>query len=157
MPKKAEIDSDDNTLLVTKCVHEMQEVRVMESITSFACEDDDGKYNAFYLMNLNISPVEATALFSFLGYIKNLHVLQIAGCRMEHFALRELAKLLQKDNEITNLQMVRSRISDEGAKHIFDALTNENCEITQLSIIEDILTAESAKYPLQKFHIKVHI
>ncbi len=39
----------DNTLFVIKCVHEMQEVRVMELITSFMHEDDGTKTEDFLL------------------------------------------------------------------------------------------------------------
>ena len=94
---------DDKTLLLIKCVHEMQEVRVMEFIASFT--RGGKKYEEFHLDKLNISPVESTALFEFLSYIKNLKKLVIRECYMEHFALRELAKLLIRNNDITKLSI----------------------------------------------------
>ncbi len=105
----------------------MQEVRVMELITSFAREDHGEKYHTFKLMNLDIASVESAALFEFLGHIKNLHILRIRACRMEHFGCRDLAGLLKKDNNITDIDFEMAYgISGDDAEHITDGLKNKN-------------------------------
>jgi Ran GTPase-activating protein (RanGAP) involved in mRNA processing and transport len=160
MPKSAEINGHDNTLFVIKCVHEMQDVRAMELIASFGCEYDGERYNEFHLADLNIAPAESTALFAFLGYIKHLHTLKIKNCRMGHFALLELVKLLQKENEIadlddalrnenckvTRLHITGHSLTAEGAKYVSDALKSDNCKLTLLDISDNTLTDEGAKY-----------
>ena len=161
MPKTVEIKGPDKALFVIKCVHEMQEVRAMELITSFGCEDDGERYNEFLLEQLNIAPVESTALFAFLGCIKHLHTLHITKCRMEHFAFLELAKLLQKENEIADLDNehrnenckvtllhITSSLTTESAKYLSDALTTiyNNCKLTELNISSNELTHVGAKY-----------
>ena len=77
---------------------------------------------------MNIAPAESTALFDFLSDIKNLNVLNISNCMMEHFAFRELAKLLSKDNELTSLVMSRVPITDR--LHITHAFRSDNCTCT---------------------------
>ena len=139
-----------NALLVIKCVHEMQEIRVMKSLAaSFGSEND---YEGVGLQHMDIAPAESTALFDFLSYIKNLKMLSISSCQMQHFAFRELAKLLSKDNEITSLKIVGSRVPITAAdvKHITDALRSGNCKLTTLDISDNAsdnkLTDEGAKY-----------
>ncbi len=76
MPKTGQI-GDNNALLVIKCVHEMQNNRVMKSLTtSFWSEDD---VEEVCLEHMNIAPAESTALFDFLSDIKNLNVLNISN------------------------------------------------------------------------------
>jgi Ran GTPase-activating protein (RanGAP) involved in mRNA processing and transport len=159
MPRKAEINGHDHALFVIKCVHEMQDVRAMELIASFGCEDDGERYNEFHLAELNIAPAESTALFAFLGYIKHLHTLEISDCIMGHFAFLELAKLLQEENEIADLDNehrnenckvtqlhITSSLTTESAKYLSDALTTNNCKLTELDISVNGLTDEGAKY-----------
>jgi Ran GTPase-activating protein (RanGAP) involved in mRNA processing and transport len=124
----------------------MQEVsRVME-LASFTCDNKE-----FIMLGINIWPAESTALFEFLSYIKNLNKLVIRECYMEHFAFRELAKLLIiRDNDIncklTELNIRHNTLTDEGAKYLSDALKSGNCELTQLDISYNKLTDEGAKY-----------
>jgi hypothetical protein len=162
MPRKAEINGHDHALFVIKCVHEMQDVRAMELIASFGCEDDGERYNEFLLAKLNIAPAESTALFAFLGYIKHLHTLEIDACIMGHFAFLELAKLLQEENEIadfedalrnenckvTRLHIAGSTLQNvKGVKYLSDALKSDNCKLTKLDISNNELRDESgAKY-----------
>ena len=89
--------------------------------------------------------MESAALLEFLGHIKNLHILRIDNCRMEHFSYRDLVGLVRKDNEITDLIMPsdHDHISDE---HITDGVRNEKCKVTQLKISHCKLTNETAKY-----------
>ncbi len=146
-PEQGRICCDEKTLLVIKCVHEMQEVRVMNRIASFACEEDDeGKHKELFLDQLDISPMECTALFEFLSYIKNLKRLDITRCKTKHFVFRELAKLLLQDNDITALVMRNVGMTDEDAQHIIDALGNEDCKVTKLDIGSNALTDECVKY-----------
>ncbi len=143
MPKTGQI-GDNDALLVIKCVHEMQKNHVMKSLAaSFASEHD---VEEVCLEHMNIAPAESTALFNFLSYIKNLNALKIRKCIMEHFAYRELAKLLSKDNEITSLSMRSFRIADLNAKHITDVLRSDNCKLTTLEICDNGLTDKGTKY-----------
>ena len=139
---------DDKTLFVIKCVHEMQEVRVMELIASFTRGDE--KSEEFKLGHLNISPVEFAALFEFLSYCKNLDKLVIREFYMEHFAFRELAKLLIRNNDIncklTQLGINYNELTDEGVKYLTDALKSGNCKLTHLAIRGNKLTNQGAKY-----------
>jgi Ran GTPase-activating protein (RanGAP) involved in mRNA processing and transport len=159
MPRMAAITSDDNTLFVIKCVHEMQEVRAMELITSFGCEDDGERYNEFHLADLRIAPAESTALFAFLRYIKHLYILHITKCEMDNFVFLELAKLLQKENEIAdfdnalrdeNCKVTRlnitSSLTARSVKYLSDSLTSNNCKLTELDIGHNYFTYEGAKY-----------
>ncbi len=151
MPKTGKI-GDNNALLVVKCIHEMQENRVMESLAaSFGSEDDVKEVclagqGAAGQVQMNIAPAESSALFDFLSYIKSLNMLKICNCSMEHFAFSEMAKLLSKDNEITSLVMSLVRITDLDAKHIADALRSDSCKLTTLHIRGNKLTDEGAKY-----------
>ncbi|CAB3977011.1 NACHT, LRR and PYD domains-containing 14-like [Paramuricea clavata] len=151
LPQEREIRQicryDNTFLFVIKCVHEMQEVCVMELIASFT-PDNDGEQSENFLMDaLNISPIESTAVFEFLSYIKNLNTLVIHNCNMEHFAFRELAKLLIKDNNISLLMIQHAQITDiKHAKPIFDAFSNEKCKLPKLSMGLNSLTDEGAKY-----------
>ena len=146
MPKVGCIDPRDDTLLyVIKCVHEMQEVsRVME-LASFTCDNKE-----FIMVGINISPAESTALFEFLSYIKNLNKLVIRKCYMEHFAFRELAKSLIRDNDIncklTRLAINNSILTGECVKYLSDALKSGNCNLTELNIRSSKLTDEDAQY-----------
>jgi Ran GTPase-activating protein (RanGAP) involved in mRNA processing and transport len=148
MPKSEQgrICCNEESLLVIKCAHEMQEVRVMNRIASFTFEDDGGKHKELWLAELDISPMECTALFKFLGYIRNLNKLVITRCRTKHFAFRELANFLCKDNDITALVMHYLGMTDQDAKHIIDALGNKKCKVTKLNIDTNILTDESVEY-----------
>ena len=138
MPKKRKI-SDEKELLPIKCLHEVQEVGGREVMTSFTC-DDNGK---FFLIGLNIAPMESAALFKCLSHINNLHIYR---CIMEYSALRELVNLLKKDNKIKHLRIDSCGISDDNDKHVIDALENENCKVTHLDLPGNSLTAETARH-----------
>ncbi len=154
MPKVGGINGNDNILFVIKCVHEMQEVRVIESITSFMHEDDGTKTEEFYLEKLNIASVESAALFGFLSYITNLQKLWIKDCRMQKFAFRELAKLLIQNNEIiklgkcklTGLKITNCGLTHEGTCYLSDALKSDNCKLTELNISDNELADAGARY-----------
>ena len=135
------------SLFVIKCVHEMQEVRVMEVITSFMHQGNSRK--TFSLFNVNIEPVESTALFEFLSYDKNMHTLHIFGCRMPNSAYRELAKLLIQNNKLrklTELRILNSPVTDESACYLNNALKSGNCKLTKLMIFNCELTDEGGRY-----------
>jgi hypothetical protein len=80
---------------------------------------------------------EATALFEFLSYIKNLHKLKMIGCIKDHFhAGRALANLLTKENEncqLTELHLFKTDLTNElGPKYLSDALMSDKCKLTTL-------------------------
>ena len=127
MPKLEDerICCDEKTFLVIKCVHEMQEITGMNLMAAWAGEVmHNGRIEELLLTQLDISPMECTALFEFLRHtnMKNLHTLKITNCATKHFAFCELAKLLLKDNEITLLVINKVGLTDEDAKHSFDTI-----------------------------------
>ena len=69
---------------------------------------------------------------------------------MEHFAFRELAKLLIRNNDIncklTQLGINYNELTDEGVKYLTDALKSGNCKLTHLAIRGNKLTNQGAKY-----------
>jgi hypothetical protein len=126
----------------------MQQVRVTKMIASFVSEDEDcdGTHKEVVLDQLDISPMESTALFQFLIHIRNLRTLTITRCKTKHFAFLELAKLLRdRDNGITALVIHHVSMTDRDAKYIIDALGSENCKVTKLDVGTDILTDESVR------------
>ena len=146
MPKDGEINGDQRKLLHIKCVHEIQEVAGGEVMTSFVGDDNGEEYDKFLLSNLRIPPMESAALFQFFGRMKNLQFLQILNCTIEQLGYLALANLLKKDNKIKDLVISHCRPSDDDAKNVFDALRNENCEVTRLNLSGNELTAENARY-----------
>ena len=146
IPKVGRITRDSSkTLFAIKCLCEIQNVSVMKS--SASCMRQSGKTSQeCEVFGCSISPVEFTALFEFLSYIKNFQKLSIYSCTMENFAFRELAKLLIRDNEITELFLQRVDMNDRNIKAIADVLSNGKCKLTTLHINTNRLTDESAKY-----------
>ena len=146
-PEEGRIRCSDKTLLVIKCAHEMQKHRVMKRIAKFANEDEesDGTRKEVFLDQLEISPMESTALFEFLSYIRNFNKLEITRCRANHFAFCELAKLLFCNNDITTLVLREVGMTDQDAKHIIDALGGKNCKVTKLDIGTNMLTDKSVR------------
>jgi hypothetical protein len=137
---------NEKTLLVLKCVHEIQEAAGMiDLIASFACkmEPDGRRAKQLLLTELEISPMECTALFEFLRHIKNLRRIEITKCKMSHSAFCELAKFLQEDNEITDLVLSDVGMTDEDAKHIIGALESDSCKVTHLDLSDNPLTDKS--------------
>lgn len=98
IPKVGKItEDDDKTLFFIKCVYEMRDVSVLELI---------GKtFENFEVLDINITPADCAALFQFISCMKNLIKLSFRECIMGHIAIRELAKLLTKDTEITQLSL----------------------------------------------------
>ena len=92
------------------------------------------------------TPIECVALFQFISFMKGMKKLSFRDCIMEYLAFCELAKLLMKDNEITQLSLQHLDMKDPDMKLINDALSNENCKLTNLNINDNLLTSESAKY-----------
>ena len=92
MPKTAVIQNNKNDLLAIKCVHKMQATGVMKEFADLLGREVVDK--SFCLYCVNIAPAESTALFEFLSHIKNLQMLQIFGCNMEHLSTHKLAELL---------------------------------------------------------------
>ena len=65
MSARGSIHEDNgNALFLIRCAHEIQDVRVVELLASFACNNDE-EYKTFRLQNVDIAPVESTALFEF--------------------------------------------------------------------------------------------
>jgi Ran GTPase-activating protein (RanGAP) involved in mRNA processing and transport len=124
----------------------MQEESVTKLTASYLREDDGEEVS---LSNLNIAPVEATALFQFLSYVNNLHKLNITNCVMEHLAFREFTKLLMKGNEhchLTELDISQNQLTNENAECLSNARMSDKCKLTKLDISGNYLTHEGAKY-----------
>ena len=142
MPK----DEYITELLPIKCLHEIQEVAGREVMTSFVCDDYGGEYETFFLNDLILEPMETAALFEFFGRMKNLQHLEFVGCTMEQSAFLGLANLLKKENKIKVLVIYGCFTSEDDAKHVIDALGNENCKVTNLDLSYSELTDESASH-----------
>ena len=78
------------------------------------------------------------------GHIKNLQILEIRSSTKEYSAYRKLANLLKKNNKIQYLRIADCRTSND-AKHVIDALGNENCKVTHLLLAYNSITTERAK------------
>ena len=91
-------EDNSNALFLIRCAHEIQDVRVTELLASFACKENDEEYKTFRLQNVDIAPVESTALFEFLSFIMNLQKLEIHFCRMNDLVIHELATKLLIEN-----------------------------------------------------------
>ena len=137
--------NNGKTLFVIKCLYEIQDARVMAS--SASSMDQRGEIpQEFEIFGCSILPVGFTALFEFVSYIRNIQKLSIYCCTMEHFAFRELAKLLIKDNKISELSLQLVHMNDRNIKAIINVLSNEKCKLTNLHVNKNKLTNESAKY-----------
>ena len=64
---------------------------------------------------------------------------------MEHFVFRELAMLLIRDNDIAEMSIQSTKITGQHAKHIAGALKRPNCKLTQLDMTYTKLTDEGAE------------
>ena len=146
MPKDGQIDGDQRKLLPIKCLYEIQEVSGREVMTSFMCDDNGGEYETFLLCDLSLAPMETAALFEFFGRMKSLQSLEIIGCGMEQLAYLGLANLLKKENKIKDLVIRCCGTTDDDAKHVFDALGNENCKVTCLHLGYNVFGDESTSY-----------
>ena len=138
--------NNGTTLFVIKCLYEIQDAPVMASSASTMGQRGDIVPQEFEIFGCSILPVEFTALFEFVSYIRNIERLSIYCCTMEHFAFRELAKLLIKDNKISELSLQLVHMNDRNIKAIINVLSNEKCKLTNLHINKNKLTNESAKY-----------
>ena len=150
-PKRGVIDGDDSeALFLIRCAHEIQDARVMQLLASFAYDENDEEGKTFRLEDIDIAPVESTALFQFLSCIKNLQKLEINNCRMEDVVIRELVTKLLTENsgnsKITELNITNSGLKDEGAKYLSDALKSDNCKLIELDIWGNKLKDDGAKY-----------
>ena len=143
MPNIEELNN--NALFLIKCVHEMQEESVTKLIASCQLDTFSPSLRA---SNLNIVPVESTALFEFLSYL-NLYSLSMIDCLNEHLVFREFTKLLMKENKncnLTKLDISRNNLTGEDAKYLRDALMSDNCKLTELDISRNNLTDEGTKH-----------
>ena len=121
--------ANSNALFLIRCAHEIQDVRVMELLASFACKENDEEYKTFCLEDVNIAPVESTALFEFLSFMKNLQSLNIHSCLMEDLVIREMVtKLLIEKSDNCKLTKL------DWTKYLSDALKSDNCKLTKLDI-----------------------
>ena len=56
------MEENYNALFSIRGVHEIQDIRVMELLASFSCEENDEEYKTFCLTAPDIAPVESTVL-----------------------------------------------------------------------------------------------
>lgn len=82
-------EDDDKTLFFIKCAHEMQDAHTVKAISSFTSNGVGKKLEKFEVLGYDITPVEYTALFEYISYMKDLHKLKFYNCIMEHLAFQE--------------------------------------------------------------------
>ena len=75
-------------------------------------------FKSFEVFDSNITPIECVALFQFISFMKDLKKLSFRDCIMEHLAFCELARLLMKDNEITQLSLQHLDMKDPDMKTV---------------------------------------
>ena len=127
-------------LLMIKCLYEMQECGIIKLAAS---KVDGGGDGGCSLMNFDIAPVDCAGLFLFLSHVKNLQRLFLA---CNHIACLELAKFLTENDDVFQLGLSENNITDEGVKHLCDALKNENCKLTNLDITKNNINDEGVKH-----------
>ena len=49
---------NDNALFSIRCAHEKKDIRIVELLASFACEENDEEYKTFCLIAPDIAPRE---------------------------------------------------------------------------------------------------
>ena len=126
-------------LLMIKCLYEMQECGIIKLAAS---KVDGGGDGGCSLMNFDIAPVDCAGLFLFLSHVKNLQRLFLA---CNHIACLELAKFLTENDDVFQLGLSENNITDEGVKHLCDALKNENCKLTDLNLCYNKINDEGVK------------
>ena len=126
-------------LLMIKCLYEMQECGIIKLAAS---KVDGGGDCGYSLKNLDIAPVDCAGLFLFLSHVKNLQRLFLA---CNHIACLELAKFLTENDDVFQLGLSENNITDEGVKHLCDALKNENCKLTDLNLCYNKINDEGVK------------
>ena len=106
----------------------MQECDVMKYAAS---KVDGGGDGGCSLGMLDIAPVDCPGLFQFLSHIKNLLRIYLF---FNNINCLELAKFLCENNEVIEFNLFDNNINDEDVEHLCDALKNENCKLTNLSL-----------------------
>ncbi len=113
-----------NALLAVKCLYELQDSEIMKSVSSKFLAGKEGKLQ---LNNLNIAPIDSTAMFEFLGNCKNLKRLSFHNCTIQgNYSCRKMQKSLFSNpaNTVATFTWFRN-CTDEAVEYLSEALKSK--------------------------------
>ncbi len=100
-------------LLAVKCLYELQDIEIMKSVSSKFLVGEEGE---LCLEKLNITPIDSTAIFEFLGNIMNLKRLFFYNCTIQgNYSYTKMQKSLFSNptNSVASFSWVIN-CTDEG-------------------------------------------
>ena len=132
-------------LLAVKCLYELQDIEIMKSVSSKLLAGEEGKLE---LNNLNIAPIDSTAIFEFLGNCKNLKQLIFADCTIQgNYSYRKMQKLLFSNPANTVASFICFlTYAERGVEYLSEALKSENCKLTELNLESNEITGQEVEY-----------
>ena len=138
-------ENNINALLAVKCLYELQDINIMKSVSSNFLAGEEGELR---LKKLNITPIDSTAMFEFLGNCKNLKRLIFDNCAIQGtYSYKKMQRLLFSNpiNTITSLTW-RGNCTDQAVEYLGEALKGKNCKLTQLKLCDYEITDQGVKY-----------
>ncbi len=136
---------NDIALLAVKCLYELQDFESMKSVVSNFLAGEEGELQ---LKHLNITPIDSTAMFNFLGNIKNLKQLIFYDCTIQgNYSYNQMQKSLFSNptNSITSFTWDHD-CTDQGVEYLSEALKSNDCKLTELNLVCNAITDQGVKY-----------
>ncbi len=104
-------------VLAVKCLYELQDIEIMKSVSSKFLAGEEGMLR---LRKLNITPIDSTAMFEFLGNCKNLKRLIFRNCTIQgNYSYHKMQKSLFSNptNSVASFLWFLS-CTDEGVEYL---------------------------------------
>ncbi len=123
----------------------MQDSEIMKSVSSKFLAGKEGNLR---LNNLNITPIDSTAMFEFLGNCKNLKRLSFYNCTIQgNYSCRKMQKSLFSNptNTVASFTWYLN-CTDEAVEYLSEALKSENCKLTELNLRSNKITDQGVEY-----------
>lgn len=111
-------------ILVIKFLHEMQDVEMIKMCGREV--DGGGPNNICYLNGLDITSIDCTGLLQFLVFVKFLTKLTLSDNQISGLWCLGLAKLLNENVNLTQIDLIRTSLNDEDIKILCDNINAKN-------------------------------
>ena len=138
-------DKNDKRLaiLVIKFLHEMQDVEMMKLCGREL--DGGGPNNICYLNELEITFIDCMALLQFLVFVKFLTKLTLSDNQISGLGCFGLAKLLNENVILTQIDLIRTSLNDEGLKILCDNINAKSRRGMNLHLGVNQVTAKGVE------------
>ena len=103
-------------------------------------------FNAVDFSHCSLAPVDCAAVLHVIENVKGILYMNLEENNIGPLGCVEIVKFFtsdrNKDNKLTHLNLWDNNITDEGLKHLTEALMHHECKLTYLNLWDNNITAE---------------